>query len=1180
MKSPDTQRSRPTDIEQTEKSNSTASLFLGRIQKNWMSSSQSTPAATSHRHVSSIVPATNSTTVRSDPKRPELALMSPATPGGMPSSALPTPLATAVTTTVAATTATPATPATPAVTVETTAPNKPNLDPNTAAFPSPVSNADSHPSPVISVPDPSTTASPAISKAPPVVNSQTHPRVVTPTSVTEKTVPPLPHQSGMRRVSQDTSRTTSLGSNPSGRTIARPPSVPTANGTRSPISRDHPVECIPDKSTWEQWRHATEQMRKVSAKSACLIAEPRVVLLQQACRHEDLFYLVLHQIFCRISLDDNVFADLPSLHKDACIRGFQRVSDLLESNKLLSREMIIMFARLPVPPKQGMQFGWYKDMVQEIAAFLPLLASHFNDQKFEMCAQTANRHFPPLLHELRQLFRIKSPVFLGVMFSSMCRQVYDEIHYNLLTHLYQKNVTLDQEGMTDDAHYKLIDEYRAIPLKGESPNQMARARVLADAQVAQVSQPAVAQSISSSQASSASPRIHPSQRPVSRSSNGLQVSANVPISQPPASTQLTTHQPPPASQQPPTRQLSSTSQQPPINQQPRVNHQTPASQRPPAAAQHPARRPPPIVTVPHGQSPYQYPSEHVPQTPQTQQMQQIQQMQQAYQLQRLQQVQQAQLMNRHVMTVPSQQTQHWPVNPWVTPQMQVSPGQQSPFPQRAPPSGQVPGPSWAYIPSPALTTPTLLNSAQPNGPQYTVSSPGVAPGGQHRESQVSLQNNQAHLRNFVHGSNAPSSRSPQIANGSPHSSPAMTPLLPPHGHRIPQIVQVNPMRFGLHQADLRDPMKKCVMKGPGGELYDTELYHYVNDFALIPTIVDPEAYNYVWKFSLSAEDMTRHPRPVETPSEEGHRRILTYQSGCQTFRLRCIALPALETANSESLWHTAPTTWPSVFYIHLNGKEFTPRRKTHNGKDLPIDITLDLIEGENKLRVDLLLGPDECKDIRYYFGVEILNVNRFEMVRSLVRAIPAEVVRQRIQRRLNKTVEDDDLAVVSSNLTISLIDPFTAQIFTTPARSTLCGHQECFDLETFITTRKSTSGPTPLNDNWRCPICNADARPQLLVLDRFLEQVRAQLIATNQLEGAQSIQIKPDGTWAVSSTRDDAASSSDKPQPPLGNKRKAHGDMTTPLESLAARRLKVEKSASPSAAVRSSSERIVIELDD
>ncbi|KAJ5933906.1 Zinc finger MIZ-type [Penicillium verhagenii] len=1156
MKSPDTQRSRPTDhIEQTEKSNSTASLFLGGIRKNWMSSSQLTPSATSHRHVSSVVPATSSTTVRSDPKNTELVLMPPATPGEMPqSSALPTPSAPAVTTTTVA-----ATTATPAIAAETVASNKPNLDPNTAAFPSPSRDFEGSTRHKFS--------NPPARRDPNICHREDCPSIATPIRDAFGLTRHLTgHISGLKPLWKDNG--------------AVPPSVPTANGTRSPISRDHPVGCLPDQSTWEQWRKAIEQVRKVSAKSACLIAEPRVALLQQACRDEDLFYLVLHQIFCRISLDDDVYSDLPSLHNDACIRGFQRVTDLLESNKFLSREMIIMLARLPVPPKQGIQFGWYNNMVQEIAGFLPLLASHFNDQKCEMYVQTANRHFPPLLHEMQQLFRIKSTVFLGVIFASMCRHLYDEIYFNTLNGLYQKNVRLDEEGMPDHTRYQLIDEYRTIPLKGESPNQMARARVLAEAQVAQVSRPVVAQSIPSSQPSSASSRIHPSQRPVSRSSNGLQVSPNVPTSQPPASTQLTTHQPPPASQQPPTRQLSSTNQQPPINQQPRVNHQTPTSQGPPAATQHPARRPPPIVTVPHGQSPYQYPSEHVPQTPQTQRMQQIQQVQQAYQLQRLQQVQQAQLMNRHVMTVPSQQTQHWPTNPWMTPHMQVSPGQQSPFPQMAPQSGQVPGPSWSYIPLSVLTTPTLLNSAQPSGPRSTVSSPEVAPGGQRRESQVSLQNHQAHLRNFVHGSNAPSSRSPQIANGSPHPSPAMTPLLPPHGHRIPQVVQADPMRLGLHQADLRDPMKKCVKKGPGGELYDTELYHYVSDFALAPTIVDPKGYNYVWKFSLSAEDVTRHPRPVETPSKEGHRRILTYQSGCRTFRLRCIALPALETANSEKLWHTTPTTWPSVFYIHLNGKEFTPRRKAHNGKDLPIDITLDLKEGENKLQIDLLLGPDECKDIRYYFGVEILDVTRFELVRSLVRAIPANIVRQRISRRLNQTVEDDDLAVVSSNLTISLIDPFTAQIFTTPARSSLCGHQECFDLETFITTRKSTSGPTPMNDNWRCPICNADARPQLLVLDRFLEAVRAQLIATHQLEGAQSIQIKPDGTWAVSSTQDDAAPSQNKSQQPLGNKRKAPGDMTKPLESLAARRLKVEKSASPISAVRSSLERIVIEIDD
>jgi hypothetical protein len=272
-----------------------------------------------------------------------------------------------------------------------------------------------------------------------------------------------------------------------------------------------------------------------------------------------------------------------------------------------------------------------------------------------------------------------------------------------------------------------------------------------------------------------------------------------------------------------------------------------------------------------------------------------------------------------------------------------------------------------------------------------------------------------------------------------------------------------------------------------------------------------------------------------------------------------------------------------VFYIHLNGREFTPRRKVHNGKDLPLDITLDLREGENKLQVDLLLGPDECQKIRYYFGIETMDVSQFDLVRSLVRALPAEIVREKIQKRLNQATDDDDVAVVTNNLSISLIDPFTAQICETPARSTYCDHQECFDLETFIKTRKSISGPTPMNDNWKCPICNADARPQLLVLDRFLEDIRMQLIQRDQLEGTQSILIKPDGTWSVKATRDEQASREKTPCLPLA-KRKADGLGTPPGN--AASRVKLEEQQSPEYQPpervyleQQLPERIIIEID-
>ncbi|KAJ5609746.1 Zinc finger MIZ-type [Penicillium herquei] len=339
-----------------------------------------------------------------------------------------------------------------------------------------------------------------------------------------------------------------------------------------------------------------------------------------------------------------------------------------------------------------------------------------------------------------------------------------------------------------------------------------------------------------------------------------------------------------------------------------------------------------------------------------------------------------------------------------------------------------------------------------------------------------------------------------------------------------------------------------------------------------PTIVEQGEYNYSWDFIVSPEDMKRRSRPMNSTVKEGTLETVNYQSGCRTYRLRCIEVPVSEVGKALERWSTSSTKWPSVFYIHVNNGEMTPRRKAHNGKDLPVDITSCLKAGENKLKIDLLLGPEECDKIRYFFAVEIMTTSGFQLVRSLVKAVPAETGRHSLQQRLNEGTGDDELAVVTDSLTISLVDPFTARVFRTPARSLFCSHPECFDLETFIKTQKSMSGPGPMNDKWRCPICKLDARPQLLVLDRFFEEIRTELVRTGQINTVDAIDFLPDGLWKFKGVSNRSPKLSTN-RPTLPMKRKASSQSPgTPTS-----RPKIESSATPTAPPQKG--RVVIEID-
>lgn len=126
-------------------------------------------------------------------------------------------------------------------------------------------------------------------------------------------------------------------------------------------------------------------------------------------------------------------------------------------------------------------------------------------------------------------------------------------------------------------------------------------------------------------------------------------------------------------------------------------------------------------------------------------------------------------------------------------------------------------------------------------------------------------------------------------------------------------------------------------------------------------------------------------------------------------------------------------------------------------------------------------------------------------------------------------------------------------------------------------TRASKTGKAVLKENWKCPICGADARPQHLIVDGFLGEVRADLMRTGRLEGARAIKIKADGSWELKSDGESTSSEKELAQVHEGGplKRKREGAVSP----LATQRPKTEGGGRESLASRESTASLVIELD-
>ena len=360
---------------------------------------------------------------------------------------------------------------------------------------------------------------------------------------------------------------------------------------------------------------------------------------------------------------------------------------------------------------------------------------------------------------------------------------------------------------------------------------------------------------------------------------------------------------------------------------------------------------------------------------------------------------------------------------------------------------------------------------------------------------------------------------PQQARQTSHA-----PLLPAPGSTPPNMVCPNPLRVGLHQAHLREPMLQMVHTGSNGP-EETLLFLYLHHFKLNPSPLGLVETAFHWQFSLTSAEHSRLPR--STSRGIGERQLRMLSEGNHVHRIRCIKVPPNFNVNTN-MWNATETVWPSVLYVFVNNTELFVRRKVHNGKDLPLDISEYLQEGVNTVSIHLLRNAEESNGVFYMAGVEVLEVAEYAHVRRLTRVLPPEESRAQIQQRLTSRAEDEELSIINDDLTINLVDPFMARIFDIPARGDKCAHRECFDRDTFLMTRTSKSGVGPMNENWKCPICGENVNPQNLIIDGFLGEVHEELRRTNRLDCAKAIVIKADGSWELKVDKD--AQSNEHPE--------------------------------------------------
>lgn len=882
-----------------------------------------------------------------------------------------------------------------------------------------------------------------------------------------------------------------------------------------------------DNAFWAQSHQSLDMFINDYSKTVGLsdsVELPRVRLLRDACNSRDLLYLALHQAYCLSTWAPSQLPSLPE-YSGSAILGLKVVEQLLVENQRLSSGFLEWCSLFPRDPELMTTSPQYRAASQQVARCLVSL--HENWQTYD--TQVRARAYPPLIDELVVRFGVTSSVMLSIVFLAMCRRVYGGRHEAQLKDLWLRN--------KQNYNHRFQTAQQITPEQMRLENEQLIKAYLA-LHTAHVNSPLV----------------------VTPAVGSPQVNSPQLVTAPHSFSSHARRQSMPS--QPPTPSLPAASQK----------HSQPAS---PATislseSRGSVARP---VTVQTGPKHHVNQNSHIPTT--------VSNLPTQFTTNahaRVPSTGANKPSSRGVATVPyspsAPTVESAPPGVYYNPQWMIA--QQifeqpslPPIHETAPPTNTNPA-----LPEPGLPAQqaSALRAPQVRTNAITANTPNLT-----RARAENGSNRQPRQL----GPTTPAFRGSVAARPQQTRTPvAQTTLLPQPGWIPVNTVRPNSLRVGLHQAHLRDPMLKMIHQTPTGEK-ETELFQYLRAFMVPPTPLGLVECGFHWNFVLGPAHCQKMARSIFCGTGERSLRVLV--EGCQTYRLRCIKVPPSALKLTGHDWSIAETVWPSVFYIFVNDVELYVRRKVHNGKDMPLDITDYLREGINRVSIHLIRSPAEAKDVYYVAGVEVLDIAEYATVKSSARELPASESRARIQQRLSALAADDELSIVNDDLTVNLVDPFMARIFNTPVRGSTCAHQECFDLDTFLMTRASKSGKGPMKENWKCPICGEDARPTSLIIDGFLAEVLAELKRTNRVDDARAIHIKADGSWELKTDRESQAaedrigSRADSANE-VSAKRK-HDNVTSAAPF--PQRLKTEVSSAPSTGAARSPQSApqVIELD-
>ncbi|KAL8769162.1 MAG: hypothetical protein Q9209_004796 [Squamulea sp. 1 TL-2023] len=818
-----------------------------------------------------------------------------------------------------------------------------------------------------------------------------------------------------------------------------------------------------------------QQRAMISAQGDTEVA--RLDLLQRACNQNDHAYLLLHQIYCMDLTQADFLGQLNcnGFH-DEHINGIGMLTPLLLPNfQRMAHDSVHWFAHFPLPFEVMLhEYNIYRKALESIKTCLALM-NHCWLKYRESCSK---RLYPPLVEELVETLGMESPVLQSVVFRAILKDMWMGDTTDWCFHeaeaMFQQNQLNVRQGRSQEKRkcdkQNIIIKYQQLKANHAKHEQNSNIDSTPNA--------------NSSAAIKTLSRTNPPTQ-VNPTSRGNPPSQPAPILAQGVLAGSKNH----FSVRPPTNQRRAP---PPPNINTEVAHL-------------PATTPASVITPILPSRPI-LPLEQHPTTLQGD--------------------------ARHLSHLPSNSTAS--VTPSVLPSKSYQTSQQSPTTLSSNARGHLisppnPAPSAALQASqarrPSLNGPSAMSS--PYSSPYPSTSPHIhslqgttrSPAGRTGPWLVPPSSiNRSHQISQMQANRPPSNRRP-LDRATEMPRPGAVPhpgyrqlLLPPVGQIISTAAHPNPIVTALHQSQARSPFL-AVVDDSGQPSTNTKYFRYVEGVAILHDRLQIGKRQHIdFNFSIGEDD-----RALLSGTMAGHNgapSTRTVRLGSRFGRLRCVDVTRIADIrrDNQRAWVTAPQAWPEHPTVIFNGKNLDIRKKIHYGKDLPIDVTAAIQPGNNKFSVSIISSETEDKT-EFAVGLETLQLVDTAEAKAMTGVLPYNEARQRVLRRLHSA--DPEIEVVNSSVVIDISDPYTSRIWDVPMRGRGCRHDQCFDLDVFLETRTSKRAGQPCDpDQFKCPICGGDARPQSLVKDEFFEVLRAELGKKNRLD-AKAIVMQQNGSWEV-----------------------------------------------------------------